>query len=336
MTNLEFLRPQRFEGRPLSVVLPEGGDQRILAAARRMKDEGLAEPVLLGTQPSLRSAADAMGISLDGIRTIWPSESGQLEEYAAAYARNRDLPVGAARRIVKRPLFYGGMMVARGEADTMVAGVATPTALVIQAGVLTVGLAEGVATPSSYFLMILPEFQGVREKRFIYSDCALNVAPTPPQLADIAVAAAATARKLLDEEPRVAMLSFSTKGSARHAAVDRVREALAIARQRAPQLAIDGEFQADAAVLPAVAARKVRGASSVAGRANVLIFPDLAAGNIAYKLTQCMGGARAIGPLLQGFRKPLSDLSRGADVEDILATTAICLRHVSCSAGSGA
>jgi len=314
--------------RSLSVVLPEGLDIRVLTAARRLKDDAIAEPVLLGSRPSLEAAAEAAGVCLDGIRTIAPLESPLLETYAEAYAGRRGLPLNAVRRIVKRPLLFAGMMVARGDAHTMVAGAATATTLVIQAGVLTVGLAEGVSTPSSYFLVTLPEFQGVRRKRFIYADCGLNITPTPPQLADIALAAAETARRLLEEEPRVAMLSFSTKGSANHPAVSRVREALAIARRRAPELNIDGEFQADAAIVPTVAARKVRVESSVAGRANVLVFPDLNSGNIAYKLTQYLAGAQAVGPLLQGFAKPISDLSRSASVEDIVAAAEICLRQV--------
>jgi phosphate acetyltransferase len=308
-------------------VLPEGQDERVLAAARRLIDEGSAEPVLLGPRAALQAAAESAGISLDGIHSIDPRDSPLLETYAACYSRRRDLPLGGSRRVVKRPLLFGGMMVACGDAETMVAGVLSPTALVIQAGVLTVGLAEGVSTPSSYFLMTLPELPGRPARRLIYADCGLNVAPTPAQLADVALAAAETARRLLDEEPRVAMLSFSTKGSANHPLVSHVQQALAIARQRAPEAAIDGEFQADAALVPAVAARKVRTESPVAGRANVLVFPDLNSGNIAYKLTQVLAGAQAIGPLLQGFAKPLSDLSRGATVDDILAAARICLRQ---------
>ena len=311
-----------------SVVLPEGQDERVIAAARRMKDEGIAEPIVLGKAEAIEAAAATAGVGLDGIRTINPAEADNLDTYAQAYVAGRDLNSRVARRMVKRPLYYAGMMVAEGEAQTLVAGVATPTALVIQAGVLTVRLAEGIETPSSFFLMIIPEFQGQKNKPFLYADCAVNIAPTPAELADIAIASERSARGLLSEKPRVAMLSFSTKGSASHVHVDHVSEALVIIKQKAAHLHIDGEFQADAAIIPSIGAKKVKEPSPVVGQANVLIFPDLNSGNIAYKLTQYMAGAQAIGPFLQGFAKPISDLSRGASVEDIVAAAAVCLPQV--------
>jgi len=186
-------------------------------------------------------------------------------------------------------------------------------------------LMPGIKTPSSYFLMVIPNFLGEEDKPFIYADCAVNIDPTAEQLADIALASAASARRLLGQEPRVAMLSFSTRGSAFGPGVDKVKEALNIARAREPKLAIDGEFQADSAIIPGVAARKVKDESAVAGKANVIIFPDLASGNIAYKLTQYMAGAQAIGPFLQGFAKPITDLSRGASVETIVSAVVLTL-----------
>ena len=308
-----------------SVVLPEGSDPRILAAAHQMVRQQLARPIVLGKTDRIVAAADDAQVPLDGIATLDPAESSELERYASAYKSNRNLKDSIALRMVRKPLFFGGMMVACGDADTMVAGVANATATVIQAGVLTIGYAEGIQTASSFFLMLLPTSGDVPERVLVYADCAVNVDPDPEALADIALASAQSAAKLLDDPPRVAMLSLSTCGSASHAHVEKVTSALALAKSRNPDVLIDGEFQADAAIVPAVAAKKVKHESEVAGQANVLIFPDLDAGNIGYKLTQYLAHARAIGPFLQGFAKPISDLSRGASIEDIVATTAVCL-----------
>lgn len=308
------------------VALPEGDDIRTLQAARKIQDIGLATPIVLGDPETLQALAKDNNVTIDDIEVISPQSSPKLDAYKEAFvARRAKNTIELADRMLSKELNYAGMMVHVGDAEAMVAGAANPTARVIKAALMTIGVAEGINVASSYFLMQLPEFQGEKDKTLIFADCGVNIDPNPEQLADIAISSAQNAEKLLGEPAKVAMLSFSTQGSAQHPLIDKVTEATKILKDKAPALAVSGELQADAALIPSVAAKKVSDDSGVAGQANVLIFPDINAGNICYKMVQYTANAQAVGPILQGFAKPVSDLSRGASVDDIVTATAIIL-----------
>ena len=305
------------------IVLPEAEEPRMLAAARRLKDESIAEPVVCGDRAVFEKTASENDIDLGGIEFVDIAGSDRMQQYVDRYVAGRGSKQTVAQRLLSRPLYYGAMMVAEGDADGMVGGCRSITAAVIKAASLTVGYAEGITAPSSFFIMVVPGCPYGENGTFIFADAAVNPDPTTRELAEIAVSSARSAEVLLGIEPRVAMLSFSTLGSARHARTDKVVEATRMAREMAPELAIEGEFQLDAAIVPRVAEKKIKVESRVAGRANVLVFPDLDAGNIGYKLTQYMAGGEAYGPLFQGFAGPVNDLSRGAAVEDIVGVAAI-------------
>ena len=307
---------------PKRIVYPEGADKRIIIAAREVKDRGLAKPILVGKPEEIMASAVDANISLDGIEITGIHNEERVQAFAADYSSARDMKESIARRLVRKPLAFGGMMVRMGFADGMVAGVATATGPVIKAAAVTIGFQGGLSTPSSFFMMVLPEFMGETEKVLVFADAAVTVQPDARQLAEIAVAAGRNARDLLGLDPHIALLSFSTKGSATHDDVTKVTSALEIAREIDPQLNFDGELQVDAAIIPRVATKKAPD-STVAGQANVLVFPDLDSANISYKLVQYLAGAEAIGPILQGFAKPVNDMSRGATVSDIVNVTAI-------------
>ena len=305
------------------IVFPEGSDERIQKAARWLLDDGIVQPILIGKANKLKKQADISGISLDGIGIVCHETAPCLNDYAAAYNTARiGVSKKVALRLLRRPLIFAGMMVAQGDADGCVAGVANATARVIEAAGLTIGFAEGIFGVSSCFIMVIPNSLDGKDTVLMFSDCAVSIQPTAEELAQIAISTAATTRTLLSTEPKVAMLSFSTKGSASHINVDKITTATQIVRRRMPNLMIDGELQGDAALVKTVADQKLTD-SPVAGNANVLIFPDLDAGNIAYKLVQYLAKAQAYGPILQGLRKPMNDMSRGASVEDLVGVAAI-------------
>jgi phosphate acetyltransferase len=303
-----------------SVVFPEGDDDRTIKAVAELEAAGTVRCIILGDPDKIRARAKELGLNLGKAEVVDPKTSPRLEEYAnLLYERrkHKGMTYEQARKLTQDPLYFGALMVKSGHAQGSVAGAAHSTGDVIRAGLYCIGLAPGIKVVSSSFMMVMPT-----GKVYMYSDGAVVPDPDAEQLASIAVTAAGLHQALTGEEPVVAMLSYSTKGSAEGPLVDKVRQATDIARKLRPNLRLDGELQVDAAVVPAVASKKAPG-SPVKGEANVMIFPDLNAGNIAYKLTQRLAGAQAIGPIVQGLEKPAFDLSRGCNASDIVNVAAI-------------
>ncbi len=314
-----------------NLVLPEGTEPRTLAAARIIKDEKLAREVfIVGKEEEVKKAAAAEGVNLEGLTLVDPETSSRAKAYGTEYfqlRKHKGLTETEAAQQIKDPLKWGAMMVRLGDAHAMVAGADNPTGKVLVAGFTIIKTAPGVSSASSCFVMDFPDKKWGKDGLMIFSDCATIPDPTVEQLAEIAIQASVSCKTFLQTEPLTAMLSFSTKGSAAHANVEKVTEALKLVKEKAPELNVDGEMQLDAAIIESVAAKKAPG-SPVAGKANTLIFPDLQSGNIGYKLAQRFGNAGAYGPFLQGFAKPVSDLSRGCSIEDIVNTAAVTMTQV--------
>ncbi|HRI45726.1 MAG TPA: phosphate acetyltransferase [Ignavibacteriaceae bacterium] len=302
-----------------TIVLPESHDERVLRAAEILTAQNIVNVITIGNESKVREDAEKIGINLQGVRIINPETSDKLSDFSNLFfnqRKHKGVTIEQARETMKKDLFFGAMLVKEGMADGNVAGSFASTGDVLRAAIQVVGMAEGISIVSSFFLMVYPEIT------YSFADCAVVPNPDAIQLADIAISTADNHKKLTGEEPYVAMLSFSTKGSAEHELIDKVRAATQFIKDKRPDLNVDGELQFDAAIVDSIGRKKAPG-SSVAGRANVLVFPDLQAGNIGYKIAQRLGKAEAVGPVVQGLKKPLFDLSRGCSVEDIVNTSAI-------------
>ncbi|MBT8380561.1 MAG: phosphate acetyltransferase [Ignavibacteria bacterium] len=304
-----------------TIILPESHDERVLKAAEKLAKEKIASIIILGDEDRILKDAKTLDVDLTSVRIIDQTKSDKLSDFTNIFynlRKHKGITIEEARNTMQRDLFFAAMMIKENMADGSVAGSASATADVMRAGIQCVGMPEGISIVSSFFLMLFPE------KNYSFADCAVVPDPDEKQLADIAISTADNHRKLTGEEPLVAMLSFSTKGSAKHEAIDKVLQATEIVRSKRSDINIDGEMQFDAAVIESIGKKKAPG-SDVAGKANVLIFPDLNSGNIGYKIAQRWGRAEAVGPMVQGLNKPFFDLSRGCSVDDIANTAAIAV-----------
>ncbi len=311
---------EKAKSKNAKVAFPDGNDIRSIEASIYLLKEKIARPMLLGNTEEIKAEAENNNLVLDGVEILDPASSEFIPEFAEVLFEKRKkkgMTLEQATETVKDPLYFGGLLLETGKIDVCVAGNVSSTGDVMRSAIHTVGVAEGISVVSSFFIMTFPD------KMLCFGDCAVNPNPDHKQLADIAISSATNFQAITGESPKVAMLSFSTNGSACHELVEKVQEATKIVKEKAPHIPADGEMQLDAALVPAIGAKKFPG-SEVAGNANVLIFPDLNAGNIGYKLTQRLAGAEAVGPVVQGLKKPYCDLSRGCSTDDMVNVAAIC------------
>ena len=321
---------EKAKSKKTTIVLPEAYDERVIEAAKEITEKELAKIIILGEEKEIKNLSEKCKLDLKKVTFIDPKKSEKIEEYAKEYyelRKNKGMTEEKAKEIITHPLYFGSMLVRKNIAHGLVAGSDSPTADVMRATLQIIKTSPGINSVSSFFIMVIPDSKLGEEGVFIFSDCAVIPNPTAEQLTDMAISSAKAGRLLLDWTPRVALLSFSTMGSAEHEMVNKVRQALKLIKEKEPNLNVDGELQADAALIPSVGNKKAPG-SSVAGKANILIFPDLNAANIGYKLVQRLAGAQAIGPILQGLAKPCSDLSRGCTYKEIVDTVAIVASQV--------